>query len=85
MILTCGYFAEDIKPSVVVPRRNTDHGLVPAPEIMLIIGCVAIRTDAVAPYVLYSRQSYLQPVMPNCQIGSYQMVPGAVIRPFHRV
>ena len=84
-ILGGGEFAEGIEPAVVITGRGAENGLVAATEIMLIIGGIGIRMDAIRPEIFDGRQFDLKLFMAEREIGSEEMMPDGVIGATHGV
>ena len=84
-ILGCGYFTEEVKPTVVVAERETEDGLIGATEIMAVVFGVAVRMDGVGVDGLDAGELEFELLMPESEVSSDQMPPGGVIVMIHGV
>ena len=79
IVLGGGEFGEGIEPAVVVTGGSADDGLVSAAEIVLVVCCVPIGTNAVRPDVFDGGQLELEAVMAQGEVRSDEVVPRAVV------
>ena len=84
-ILGCGYFTEEVKPTVVVAERETEDGLIGTTEIMAVVFGVAVRMDGVGVDGLDAGELEFELFMSESEVSSDQMPPGGVIVMIHGV
>ena len=79
LILGCGYFTEEIKPTVVVAEGETEDGLIGATEIMAVVLGVAVRMDRIGVDGLDAGELEFELFMPESEVSSDQMPPGGIV------
>ena len=84
-ILGCGYFTEEVKPTVVVAERETEDGLIRATEIMAVVLGVALRKDRIGVDGLDAGELELELLVSESEVRSDQMPPGGIIVMIHGV
>lgn len=84
-ILGCGYFTEEVKPTVVVAERETEDGLIRATEIMAVVLGVAVRMDRIGVDGLNAGELELELLVSESEVRSDQMPPGGIIVMIHGV